>query len=238
MANNTVYNSSKYIFFAYQAAELFKLSRENQLKIIDRINEGYLRNNEKFNIMKGKRIEDPESFNLSLGFPIDSSSCYLYLFLEKSETFDMDLSNCKSMKREIFQGYEFYFPRKADESFLKFNSLDIKGILGFKPHHSYPNGKTIEPTSFTTFSPKLGSLMLPMLEKHYATLFEVDNYIVEVIVEHKLCEYYSNHHNYAEIKRFVVPVDYKSDESEIIPGLILNKPMTISVMIKNHDSAI
>ncbi|OBA24880.1 hypothetical protein HANVADRAFT_54246 [Hanseniaspora valbyensis NRRL Y-1626] len=234
----SLYSPNTHVFVAINAVDLFNLSSKHQLEILNKVNTGYYRNNVKFNVTAGYRIKNLSTFKSDSGFEDHLDKCYLYLFMEKGKTFYDNLIKSPNLKRETFQDYEVLFVKENDDSYLKFDSSDIKGTLGFKPHHNYLDGKTIEPTCFTTFLPKLGFFMLPYLEKHFATLFKVEQYIVEIIVEHNLLDYYNKYHNYTEIKRIVIPIDYDPEETGLEQGIILNVPMTLSTMIKDFNLSV
>ncbi|XBW35641.1 hypothetical protein QEN19_001215 [Hanseniaspora menglaensis] len=226
------FSPNTHILIAINGVDLFQLGNDTQLKIMNKINEGYYRNNSKFKLMEGQRIIDLPSFSYAMGFNSNPDKCVFYIFLEKNKSFYNNMIKNPDLKKEVFLNYEIFFVNKDNEEFMQLKENDIKGTVGFKPHHSYPDGKTIEPTCFTTFIPKLGSFLLPFLEKHFAKLFNVEQYIVEIIIEHNLYDYYTKYHNYVEIKRYVVPIDYDPEVTGLEKGIILNRPMTMSVMKK------
>lgn len=227
-----VYSHETHALLLIKAADLFQLSKENQTAIMNKINFGYARNHAKFNTMEGGRIKDLDNFAGDAGFEGHLNESYLYLYTKKNSHAYKSLSSSADSQKEIYDLYEMIHVTQENKDQFVITEEDIDGCVGFKPHHSYPDGKTIEPTCFATFLPRLGSVLLPLGEKHFATMFDVEQFIVEVFIEHNLREYYANYHNYTEIRQFHIPIDYSPEETGLEPGIIFKKPMNMSVMIK------
>ncbi|KAL6935110.1 uncharacterized protein HGUI_00403 [Hanseniaspora guilliermondii] len=227
-----LYSHETHALLLVKAADLFQLSTENQTAIMDKINLGYARNHAKFNTMEGGRIKDLENFPGDSGFAGHLNESYMYLYVKKDSDTYKSLSSLATSRKEIYYLYEIIHVTQENKDKFLISVEDIEGCVGFKPHHSYPDGKTIEPTCFVSFLPRLGSILLPLGEKHFATMFEVKQFIVEVFIEHNLREYYAEHHNYTEIRQFHIPIDYSPEETGLEPGIIFKQPMNMSVMIK------
>lgn len=226
------FSPETHAFIILKAADMFQLTTENQTAIMNKINIGYSKNHAKFNTMEGGRIKDLKNFAGDAGFAGHLNESYMYLYIKKNSDLCKTLSKNPDLKKETFEGYELFYLTKETERDVLITEVDIDGCVGFKPHHSYPDGKTIEPTCFVSFLPRLGSVLLPTGERHFATLFEVDQFIVEVFIEHNLREYYSNYHNYTQIRQFHIPIDYSPEETGLEPGIRFKKPMNMSVMVK------
>ena len=226
------FSTKTHFVVVVKAADLLQLTEENQTAIMNKINDGYAKNHAKFNTLEGNRIKDLENFAGDSGFAGHLNESYMYLYAKKDSNLYKALTKQADIKKETFDDYEIIWITKDVDSEVIITENAIDGCVGFKPHHSYPDGKTIEPTCFVSFLPRLGSSLLPLGEKHFATIFDVEQYIVEVFVEHNLKEYYGNYHNYTEIRQFHIPIDYSPEETGLEPGIIFKQPMNMSVMVK------
>ncbi|KAL6949900.1 hypothetical protein ACO0QE_000567 [Hanseniaspora vineae] len=209
--------------------DLKKCTYETMHALYDVVNDGYYRNNIKFKILKSKRISSVDNFSGDLGFHSHPELSALFLY------FEGDLMDDSAFDVKKYEGYKWYTPKKDVSTlpnFIKQNS--IFGTVGYKPHHHYTDNKHFEVTAFTSFKPNVGTFLLPLTEKYFATLFEVKQYIVEIIVEHNLVSYYSKKHNYIETARTCVA----TEDDRVAIGLTRSfdaEPFTLSTMIKDWN---
>ena len=209
--------------------DLQKCDKSIILALFNVINTAYHRNNVKFNIMKNDRIKDVSLFLSDIGFDKNADNCVLIVY------FEGPVANAHAFDVGVFEGIQVYTPKRSVKSIPPFSANNnILGTVGFKPHHEYADGEHFEVTSFTSLKPKLGTVLLPLCENYFATLFKVKQYIAEVVVEHDLVPYYTEKHNYVETKRFFVPKDYDPVTTGLEPG-IEAEPFFMATMIKDFN---
>jgi len=224
----------KYCLLAFKGTSLFKLSLKNQQCLVNKINEAYGKTFKKYNIIVGDRIADVTKFERDSGFSSHPECCYFYAFIEKDPSVYLPLKESTTTKREVFENYEVFFITEEDDAILNLNDDCIKALTAFKPHHEYaPNLKVIEPTCFVSFLPRLGLLFLPLTERHFQTVYDVEKYVIEVVKEHDLVGYYLKNHNYKLIGETHIPQIFDPESSGVPQDFKLNSSFHLSKMEKN-----
>lgn len=216
-------------FVVLMGTDLKKCSFATMNALYNVVNDGYYRNNIKFNILKSKRVSSVDNFSADLGFHSHPELSALFVY------FEGDLLDASAFDLREFEGYKWYTSRKDISMLPDFITQNtIFGTVGYKPHHHYPDNKHFEVTAFTSFKPNVGTFILPITEKYFATLFQVKQYIVEILVEHNLVSYYGVKHNYIETGRTLVATE--DDRVAIgLSRLFDAEPFTLCTMVKDWN---
>lgn len=227
------YSPEEYCVLAFKTTNLFKLSLNTQHCLVNKLNEGYEKPFKKYNIIVGNRIANINTFQRDSGLSAYPELGYFYAFISKDPSVYLPLKQSESTTREIFEDYEVFYVTEKENSILNLNEKCIKATTAFKPHKgSAPNLKIIEPTCFVSFMPRLGVFFLPFTERHFKTKVDVEKYIVEVVKEHELVDYYLKKHNYKLIEEIMVPKDFDPVTSGIPPEFKLNASFHLALMEK------
>lgn len=232
--NQNEYLPIEYCVLAFRATDLFKLSLNTQQCLVNKLNEGYEKTFKKYNIIVGNRIANVNTFQRDSGLAVHPELCYFYAFIKKDPAVYRPLKQSAYTTREIFEDYEVFYITEKENSILNLNEKCIKATTAFKPHKgSAPNLKIIEPTCFVSFLPRLGVFFLPFTERLFRTKVDVEKYIVEVVKEHELVDYYLKKHNYKLIGEILVPKDFDRVSSGVPPEFKLNASFHLSLMEKD-----
>lgn len=231
--NQNEYSPSEYCVLAFKATDLFKLSLNTQQCLVNKLNEGYEKPFKKYNIIVGNRIANLNTFQRDSGLSAYPELCYFYAFISKDPAVYLPLKQSATTTCELFEDYEVFYVTEKENSILNLNEKCIKATTAFKPHKgSAPNLKVIEPTCFVSFMPRLGVFFLPFTERLFKTKVDVEKYIVEVVKEHDLVDYYLKKHNYKLIGEILVPKDFDRTSSGALPDFTLNTSFHLSLMEK------
>lgn len=227
------FSSDDYCVLAFKGKDLFKLSLNTQELLVNKLNESYGKTFKKYNIIVGSRIANVNAFERDSGLGVHPELSYFYAFITKDPLTYSPLKQSTYTKREIFENYEVFYVTERENSILHLSENCLKATTAFKPHKaSAPNLKIVEPTCFVSFMPKLGVFFLPFTERLYKTKFDVEKYIVEVVKEHDLVDYYLKKHSYKLIGEILVPKDFDHVSTGIPLEFKLNDSFHISIMEK------